>query len=500
MSNLVTIDPERILAPIDHNLFGGFAEHLGRCIYGGIYEPSSPHADEDGLRRDVLKALKRLGLPVIRYPGGNFVSGYRWRDGVGPSEERQARMDLAWHDLEPNTFGTNEFVGFCRKLGSEPYLAVNCGDGDMREARDWLEYCNGTKDTALVKLRKQHGYQAPHGVKYWGIGNEVDGPWQIGFKTPEEYARAYTEYAKVMKWTDPSIKLLAAAVSLWDKSFVERVQLLMEHAAYITPFTRQNLIDYIAIHWYVGNNRNRGFADNDFASYMAISERFEDYLSATEGIIRAMSSALKLKHDIPIAVDEWNVWYRVGNEGKLEEIYNLEDALVVAMHFNAFIRHAKTVKMANIAQIVNVIAPIYTRPDGLVLQTTFYPFEVYSRTCGDTALDVHWSGDTFSTPEFAGLRTLDVSATLDTPGKKLAVYLVNRTDSKASETSVELTRGRFAGPAKAFIVNGPDIKAQNTFATPDQVGVREQALIAAGQSFTITLEPHSFTALVFDLA
>jgi alpha-N-arabinofuranosidase len=500
MSNRVTIDPERILAPIDGNLFGGFAEHLGRCIYGGIYEPSSPHADEDGLRRDVLKALKRLGLPVIRYPGGNFVSGYCWRDGVGPPEERQARMDLAWHDLEPNTFGTNEFVGFCRKLESEPYLAVNCGDGDMREARDWLEYCNGTKDTALVKLRQSHGYEAPHGVKYWGIGNEVDGPWQIGMKTPEEYARAYTEYAKVMKWTDANIKLLAAAVSLWDKNFVERVQLLMEHAAYITPFTRQNLIDYIAIHWYVGNNRRRGFADDDFASYMAISERFEDYLSATEGIIRAMSSALKLKHDIPIAVDEWNVWYRVGNEGKLEEIYNLEDALVVAMHFNAFIRHAKTVKMANIAQIVNVIAPIYTRPDGLVLQTTFYPFEIYRRTCGSVALDVHWSGDTFSTPDFTGLRTLDVSATLDAPAKTLTVYLVNRTDSKVSETGLELTRGRFAGPAKAFIVNGPDIKAQNTFATPNQVGVREQALAAGGQSFNIALEPHSFTALVLELA
>ncbi len=500
MSNRVTIDPERILAPIDRNIFGGFAEHLGRCIYGGIYEPDSPHADEDGLRRDVLKALKRLGMPVIRYPGGNFVSGYRWRDGVGPNEERQARMDLAWHDLEPNTFGTNEFVGFCRKLGSEPYLAVNCGDGDMREARDWLEYCNGTKDTALVKLRQLHGHEAPHGVKYWGIGNEVDGPWQIGMKTPEEYARAYTEYAKVMKWTDPNIKLLAAAVSLWDKNFVERVQLLMEQTTSITPFTRQNLIDYIAIHWYVGNNRDRGFADNNFASYMAISERFEDYLSATEGIIRAMSSALKLKHQIPIAVDEWNVWYRVGNEGKLEETYNLEDALVVAMHFNAFIRHARTVKMANIAQIVNVIAPIYTSPDGLVQQTTFYPFEVYSQTCGSAALDVHWSGDTFSTPEFTGLRTLDVSATLDAPAKRLTVYLVNRTETKASETSLELTRGRFAGRAKAFIVNGPNIKAQNTFATPDQVGVREQELTAAGQSFTVTLEPHSFTALVFELA
>jgi alpha-N-arabinofuranosidase len=505
MSNRISIDLERTIAPIDPNIFGGFAEHLGRCIYGGIYEPDSPHADKDGIRTDVLAALKRLKMPVMRYPGGNFVSGYRWRDAVGPKSERKARMELAWHDLEPNTFGTNEFIDFCRKLGSEPYLAVNCGDGDMREARDWLEYCNGTQETALVKLRRSHGYDAPHNVQYWSIGNEVDGPWQIGMKTPEEYARAYTEYAKVMKWTDPSIKLLAAAISLWDKDAVERVQLLMEQAAYVTPFTQQNLIDYIAIHWYVGNDSKRGFADDDFASYMAISERLEDFLSATEGIIRAMSAALRLKQDIPIAVDEWNVWYRVHNEGKLEEIYNLEDALVVAMHFNAFIRHAKTVKMANIAQVVNVIAPIFTKPDGMVLQTTFYPFEVYAQTCGSTALDVHWSGDTFSAAgkngnrSLTGLRTLDVSATLDETKKKLAVYLINRSESKHQEATVELTRGAFAGAVVRHLVNGPDIKAVNSFASPDTVTTQTDPLSASGKSFTVTLEPHSFTALVFDV-
>jgi alpha-L-arabinofuranosidase len=492
MANRVSIDPERTIAAIDSNVFGGFAEHLGRCIYGGIFEPDSPHADEHGIRTDVLEALKRLRLPVLRYPGGNFVSGYRWRDGVGPQEERQARMDLAWHDLEPNTFGTNEFVSYCRRLGSEPYLAVNAGDGDMREARDWLEYCNGTQDTALVKLRRQHGYEAPHRVKYWGVGNEVDGPWQIGFKTAEEYARAYTEYAKVMKWTDPSVQLLASGVSLWAPSWVERVQLLMEHAG--------ALVDYLAIHWYVGNNVERGYREDDFASYMAISERIEDMLSATEGILRAMGGALRLRREIPIAVDEWNVWYRVHNEGKLEEIYNLEDALVVAMHFNAFFRHARSVKMANIAQIVNVIAPIMTRPDGLVLQTTFHPFELYARTAGDTALDVHWSGDTFSTPEFSALRVLDVAATLDAGRKQLAVYLVNRSEQQPAETTILLQRGRFAGPGVRYVINGPDVKATNTFDAPDSVGVRESALAADGDTLQLTLEPHSVNAVVLDIA
>ena len=361
----------------------------------------------------------------------------------------------------------------------------------MREARDWVEYCNGTKDTALVKLREAHGYDAPHRVKYWGIGNEVDGPWQIGFKTPEEYARVYTEYAKVMRWTDPNIKLLASGVSLWAASWVERMQLLLEQAA--------ELIDYMAIHWYVGN-AERGYRDDDFASYLAISERLEDMLSGIEGVLRAMSSALKLNREIPIAVDEWNVWYRVHNEGKLEEVYNLEDALVVAMHFNAFFRHAKTVKMANLAQIVNVIAPVMTRPDDLLLQSTFHPFELYASTAGDTALDVHWDGDTFSTPEFAALRVLDVSATLDSAGKRLAVYLVNRSQSETAETSLELQRGRFAAEGELHVINGPDIKATNTFDTPDAVGVRRSRVAAGGTTLQLALEPHSVTALVIDIA
>ena len=264
--NRIKIDPERTRGTIDRNIFGGFAEHLGRCIYGGIYDPDSALSDKDGLRIDVLSALKRLRMPLIRYPGGNFVSGYRWRDGIGPVPERPLRIDLAWNDVETNRFGTNEFIRFCRKLKTEPYIAVNCGDGNMREAADWVEYCNGTRETAMVKLRRQHGFPEPHNVQYWGIGNEVDGPWQIGAKTAEEYARTFTEFAKVMKWTDPSIKLIASAISNWEGRFVERTQLLLEQAG--------NLIDYLSLHWYVGN------WNNNFAEYMAVSELFEERLSS----------------------------------------------------------------------------------------------------------------------------------------------------------------------------------------------------------------------------
>jgi alpha-N-arabinofuranosidase len=490
MMNRIKINPERVIGKIDRNIFGGFAEHLGRCIYSGIYEPGSPFADKQGFRKDVLNALKRLDMPVIRYPGGNFASGYRWRDGVGPVSERPAKTDLAWNDIETNHFGTNEFVEFCHKLQTEPYLVVNCGDGDMREARDWVEYCNGTKASALVNLRHKHGFHEPHNVKYWGIGNEVDGHWQIGYKTPEEYARAFTEFGKVMKLVDPEIKLVASGVSDWKGALVERTRLLLEQAGY--------LIDYLSLHWYIGN------AANDFESYMAVSELLEDRLSAYEGLVRAVTFERQIKRPIYIAVDEWNVWYRTFppetyEQMKLEEIYNLEDALVTAIQLNSFIRHANMVKIANLAQIINVIAPIFTRPDGIVLQTIFYPFELYSRTCGNKALDLWWEGDTFSGGGYMGVRKLDVTATLDEQKKQLVLYVVNRDLKQPMETEISLANGVFKGVATIHVVNGPDIKAENTIKSPNEVHTKENQMAVRGSVVIHSFEPHSVTVLVFDI-
>jgi alpha-N-arabinofuranosidase len=488
--NRIRIDPRRIIGAIDRKLFGGFAEHLGRCIYGGIYEPGSPLADEQGFRTDVMDVLRGLGLSVVRYPGGNFASGYRWRDGVGPVNERPARTDLAWHDTETNRFGTNEFVAWCHKLATEPYLVVNCGDGDLREARDWVEYCNGTGNAAPVKLRRVHGYPEPHKVTYWGVGNEVDGHWQIGYKTPGEYARAFTEFGKVMKWVDPSIKLVASAVSDWQGEWVERTRLLLEQAG--------DLADYLSLHWYVGN------AADDFEGYMAVSELLEERLSAFEGLVRAVSLERRRQHPVYLAVDEWNVWYRtfgteVRDTMKLEEIYDLEDALVTAVQLNAFIRHASTVKMANIAQVVNVIAPVFTRPDGLVRQTIYYPFELYSRTCGNKAIDVWWEGGTFSGGDYAGVRILDVTATLDESGKRLVVYVVNRSRTEAVETDLSLAEGGFKDSVTAYVINGPDIKAENTFSSPDSVRTEDSEVTAQGGKLDYTFEPHSVTALVGEI-
>jgi alpha-N-arabinofuranosidase len=490
--NRIKIDLDRTLGPIDPNLFGGFVEHLGRGIYGGIYDPSSRLADDNGLRSDVRAALERLRLANIRYPGGNFVSGYRWRDGVGPLADRPRRADLAWSSIDPNTFGTNEFIRFCRTIGTEPYLVVNAGDGDLREARDWVEYCNGTTDTSLARLRAEHGFVEPHGVRYWGVGNEVDGEWQIGAKTAAEYARTYHEFAKVMRWVDPSIKLIASGTSHWDGDVVERVHALFAEAA--------DLIDYVSIHWYVGDHAG------DPAAYMATSEVIEDRLTSYEGLIRGESFGRRLARPVPIAVDEWNVWYRTigDNTGTppnlLEEVYDLQDALVVAMHLNAFIRHASTVRMANLAQLVNVIAPIVTSADGLLLQTIFHPLEQYRRTTGTVALDAWWEGETFSGGSYTGVRTLDVSASLDPDGKRLSVHVVNRDAEASQEVAIELAAGCFAGDLQISTVTGPSLSAANTFDRPDSVTATDVSReIPSSDRFAYSLPPRSVSALVFGI-
>lgn len=447
----------------------------------GIYQPESRFADEDGFRTDVLAAARRLGVSNVRGLGGNSISGYRWLDGVGPKSDRPVRHDLAWGTFEENQVGTNEFIQFCRKIEAAPHLVVNCGDGDMREAGDWVEYCNGNGSSLPARLRQKHGFKDPHKVKYWGVGNEVDGHFQIGYKTAEEYARAFTEYGKVMKWVDPDIKLVASAVCVWSGDWVERGQLLFEHGG--------DLIDYMSLHWYVSNSKD------DFSEFMTLSELFERRLSAYEGLIRAACLERRIRRSIPIAVDEWAV-RRQPSPG-VDDLQKLEDALVVAMNLNAFIRHAHSVKMANYSGLTRRLT--LPHPDGLLLQASFYPFKLFSRYCGNQALDVFWDGDTFSAGEYTGVRTLDVSATLDAGKKRLTVFVVNRSEKKAIETDIALAVGRFSGSVQASVFNGPDIKAENTIDVPDRVVTRESSHRTSGKSFTYSFEPHSVTALVCTL-
>jgi alpha-N-arabinofuranosidase len=494
--NHIKIDLERIVSDIDRNIFGGYLENLA---YGGIYYPESPYADKDGLRTDVLSALNRWKLLNIRFPGGNFASNYHWKDAIGPLQDRPVTHNLAWNTFVSNRFGTDEFIKFCRNLNIAPYICVNCGDGDMREAADWVEYCNGTGNSSLVKLRRKNGFEEPYKVKFWGIGNEVDGPWQVGYKTPQEYARAATEFSKVMKRVDPDIKLVASAVSLWEDhpfpmfeiqstEWVERTQLMLEQAG--------DYLDYLAIHRYANLNVN-----DPLENYMAFAADLDERLTAYEGLIRSVSLEKGIKHQINIAVDEYGVM-RLPHIGRSEKmVVNLEDALMTGLYLNTFIRHARSVRLANFTPTLTALGVQSAHIDNpLLLESLFYPFELYSRTCGQLALDVFWYGDTFSgnylNRSYTGIRTLDVTATLDEAHKQLVVYIVNQSKDEAMDTNISLASGQFMGNIKMSIVNGPDVKSENTYKNPNQVVTRETTLKASGKSLTMTFEPHSVTALV----
>ena len=365
----IKIDIDRTIGEVDKNLYGNFVEHLGRCVYGGVYEKGSALSDERGFRTDVMEAAKGLNISLTRYPGGNFVSNYHWLDGVGT--ERTPRMELAWARLETNEFGTNEFVEYAKTIGTEPYFAVNMGTGTIEEARRWVEYCNVKEGPYYAELRKKHGYLEPHNIKYWSLGNEMDGFWQMGHLNAEDYCKKAREAAKLMRLTSPGIKLIAAGSSNYRPDADPN-----EWNAKILHELR-NVVDYIALHIYVGN------PDNNYYNFLSTPLVMEQRTQIVRGmILREMENSGRDDQDpIYIAWDEYNVWYRARTTEKmkgtraLEEHYNLEDALVIAGFLNGFVRNADIVKMANMAQLVNVIAPIFTNESGMFKQTIYYPLQ-----------------------------------------------------------------------------------------------------------------------------
>ncbi|HKF56319.1 MAG TPA: alpha-L-arabinofuranosidase C-terminal domain-containing protein, partial [Blastocatellia bacterium] len=350
----IKLDIDRTIGDVDPNLFGNFAEHLGRCIYGGIYDEGSPLSDDRGYRKDVMDATRQLGVTVLRWPGGNFSSGYNWKDGIGPKDQRPVRADLAWGDLESNRFGTDEFLRYCRVMGLEPYICVNLGLGTIDDARHWVEYCNDSRHTYWADQRRKNGQDEPYKVKYWGLGNEIDGPWQLGYKSADDYAKFALEAGKSMRAVDPSIKLIASGPSNYGADWIGWSRTVLS--------ALRNQIDYISLHTYI-NNR-----DNDLEKFLGWSQTIDNYIEVTEGEIKQTRAGRPDARPIYIAYDEWNVWYRAFNREHLEEVYNFEDALAMGMFFNSFFRHANVVKMANLAQLVNVIAPMMTNKQGLFLQ------------------------------------------------------------------------------------------------------------------------------------
>src|SRR5437868_9629036 len=424
----IKIDLDRTIGQVDPLLFGNFAEHLGRMIYGGIYDEKSPLSDQFGFRKDVMQAVKDLGVSILRWPGGNFSSGYNWKDGIGPKDQRPARPELAWNDVESNRFGTDEFLRYAETIKAEPYICVNLGLGTIGEARDWVEYTNSGNHTYWADMRRKNGRDQPYNVKYWGLGNEIDGPWQLGHKNADDYSKFALETAKAMRGIDSSIKLVASGSSnygadwmLWNRTVLQ---------------TLRNTVDYISLHTYINNRAN------DLESYLGgWSQTLDRYIDATRSMIREVQTG-PTPRPIYIAYDEWNVWYRTGNREKLEEIYNFEGALAVGMFFNTFFRHANVVKMANLAQMVNVIAPIMTNKQGLFLQPIYFPIVEYGKQRGNTSLDLFVSAPTYQIQNRPPLRYLDVSASYNAKEHAIYVNVLNRSKGKDLATLIENQEGQ----------------------------------------------------------
>jgi len=496
----IKIDIDRTIGQVDKNLFGNFVEHLGRCVYGGIYEPGSPLSDEQDFRKDVLEAVKGLNVALVRYPGGNFVSNYHWIDGVGPKEDRVPRMELAWTRLEPNTFGTNEFIQFCRKAGTEPYFSVNMGTGTIEEAQRWVEYCNVKEGPYYAELRKKHGFQEPYNIKYWSLGNEMDGFWQMGHLSAEDYCKKAREAAKLMRLTSPDIKLIAAGSSNyrpnadpdeWNSTVLRELR---------------DVTDYIALHIYVGN------PDDNYYNFLSTPLVCEQRTKLVKGMIcEEMSKADRGGRDpVYIAWDEYNVWYRARTDESmqgtraLEEPYNLEDALVIAGFLNVFVRNADIVKMANMAQLVNVIAPIWAEKNGIFKQTIYYPLALFANNVKGVSLDVFVDCDTYDTDEFfiglgesqtkqTNVPYLDVSATFN--NGEVVICVVNRHKEKAITTDILCQTGEFTGPFSVFEVNGPDVKSMNDFDKENVKTITKDYIKPRGNKITYSFSAHSFTMI-----
>ncbi|HLN22211.1 MAG TPA: alpha-L-arabinofuranosidase C-terminal domain-containing protein [Bacteroidales bacterium] len=496
----IKIDTDRIIGDVDKNLYGNFVEHLGRCVYGGVYQPGSPLSDADGYRKDVMDAVKGLNVSLIRYPGGNFVSNYHWLDGVGPKNDRVPRMELAWARLETNEFGTNEFIKYCRAVGSEPYLSVNMGTGTIEEAQRWVEYCNVKDGPFYAELRKKHGFPEPYNVKYWSLGNEMDGEWQMGHLNAVDYTKKALEAAKLMRLTSPDIKLIATGSSNygplgdpdnWNRTIITNLK---------------DVVDYIALHMYVGN------PDNNYYNFLSTPRVMEQRTKIVRGMINeAMQKADRgNRPPLYIAWDEYNVWYRartteaMQGTRALEERYNMEDVLVISGFLNVFIRNADIVKMANMAQLVNVIAPIFAEDKGMFRQTIYFPLEMFAKNMHGKALDVFVDSPTYDTENFnIGLSEvttrqtdvpyLDVSATYD--NGQMVLVVINRHKDNAIKTDILCQSGEFDGILNVSEINAADVKAMNDFGVENVKTVSKPDIKTRGNTVTYSFPAHSVTMI-----
>ena len=494
MKAKITLAGELKIGEIDRRVFGSFIEHLGRAVYGGIYEPGHPMADENGLRMDVIKMINELNVPIVRYPGGNFVSGYNWEDGVGPIEQRPPRLELAWGVTEPNKFGTNEFMQWCKKANTSPMMAVNLGTRGPDEARALVEYCNHKSNSKYSDMRIAHGFKDPWNVKLWCLGNEMDGPWQMCAKTAEEYGRTANEAAKMMKWVDGSIEtVLCGSSSRYMNTFGEWEQKTLEIA--------YDNVDYVSLHQYFDNHRQ------DTASFLAKNLDLDDFIYSVICICDYVKAKKRTKKQINLSFDEWNVWYHSNGApverwsvapNQLEDIYNFEDALVVACMLITLLRHADRVKIACLAQLVNVIAPIFTKTGGGAFrQTIFYPFQAMSKYARGNALKPIIDCPKYDCKDFTDVPYLESVASYDEENEEVALFVVNRSMDEDVQLDISLLGFEGYKVVSFESMDGYNVYQENTF---DNESVKMHANplpVEDGKNTVANLKALSFNIIRF---
>ncbi len=498
MKARVTAHARYVIADIDNRLYGSFLEHLGRAVYTGIYEPDHPSADEAGMRRDVIDLVRELDTPICRYPGGNFVSAYNWEDGIGPQDQRPTRLDLAWRTSESNQVGIHEFADWAEKAGTEMMLAINLGSRDLDAARNFVEYVNHPGGTYWSELRKTHGRKAPWDVKLWCLGNEMDGPWQIGHKTAGEYGHLANETAKALKGFDKSLELVVCGSSHSEMPTYPQWEATVLEESY-------DNIDYISLHMYFENY------EHNTREYLALPSKLDRYIGTVSGVIDYVRAKSRSKHDVKISFDEWNVWYherkndarRMANwdwphaPALLEDIYDFEDVLQVGCILNTFIRRSDVVRIACIAQLVNVIAPIMTAPGGAAWrQTIYYPFKFASVHGRGTALRLDVDSPAYDADVAVGVSYLDIAGVHDGDAGTLTFFAINRSADEALE--VDLAIEHF-GDARSFehtLIKHDDLRAKNTEKMPDNVvPTRADGARKSQGGLALTLPPLSYSMI-----
>jgi alpha-L-arabinofuranosidase len=491
----ITLDPAFRVGPVDRRLFGTFVEHMGRCVYTGLYEPGHPTADAYGFRGDVADLVRQLGPTVVRYPGGNFVSGYRWEDGVGPQEERPRRLDLAWRAVETNAVGVDEFTGWCRRVGLEPIMAVNLGTRGVQEATDLLEYCNHPGGTALSDQRRANGAKEPHDIKVWCLGNELDGPWQVGHKTADEYGRLAAETARAMRMVDPTIELVACGSSNSNiATFASWEATTLAHC--------YDLVDYVSLHNYYDP------LPTDLPTFLGSSVDLDRSIRAIVATADHVGARLKSSRRLRLSVDEWNVWHQSRFAGQhtlaydddpalIEDVYDVADAVVVGSLLITLLRHADRVGIACQAQLVNVIAPILTREGGGAWpQTIFHPFEQAARWATGDVLLVAPDVGSYDTELHGEVPLVDATATHDPDTGDLTVLCVSRSVDEPVELSVDVRAFPDARVVAATVLHDEDVRARNSEEQPDRVRPRPLTGAAIDDgTLRIQLPPVSWTVV-----